>query len=338
MNFLPDFFFQSALGTPVWLWAVFLTIVIAILVFDLGVLNRKDEVPSYKQSLCLSLFYISLALLFGGWVWLRMGHTAGLDFYTGYLIEYSLSIDNIFVISVIFAYFKVPREFQHRVLFWGILGVVLMRGLMIGLGTALIHEFEWIMLLFGAFLVFTGIKMLLSHGTDASDIQHSPLVHFLEKHIRVTKNFDGHKFFVRAPDNRTGKMALFATPLFLALVTVEFADLIFAVDSIPAVFAITTNTFVVYTSNIFAVLGLRALYFLLAAMVVQFRYLSPAVSLVLILIGCKVFYAEFFGKVDSLLSLSLTFGILAGGLILSVVTAPKEQLKKELDAIDDSRL
>jgi tellurite resistance protein TerC len=312
------------LGAPVWAWGMFVAIVLAILVLDLGVLNRKDHALTFRKSLYLSLVYIAMACAFGAWVFMESGRENGMDFFTGYLIEKSLSIDNIFVMSVIFAYFKIPLQYQHRVLFWGILGVLLMRGVMIILGTVIIEHFDWVLLIFGAFLIYTGAKMLLVSEDDHVTMDDSKIIRFLEKNMHFTHELHGRLFRVRQPDPKTGKMVWFATPLLFALITIELADIIFAVDSIPAVFAITTNTFVVYTSNIFACLGLRALYFLLAAMVSQFRYLTPAVSLVLVFIGCKVFYAHFIGDVNALFSLSVTLLLLAGGLILSIAAARKE--------------
>lgn len=319
MDILPVFFQQSFMGTPVWFWTAFLGIVFLIMIFDLGVFHRKDHEIGYKESLTMSGIYIALALLFGIWVWSSKGSEAGLDFYTGYLVEKSLSIDNIFMISVVFAYFKIPRIYQHRVLFWGILGVVVLRGIMITLGAALLHEFDWILLLFGFFLIYSGFKLLLAGDEDEEGIENSRIVHFLEKHLRVTREINNHDFWVRKKHPKTGQSVLYATPLFLALVTIELVDLVFAVDSIPAVFAITTDSFIVFTSNIFAVIGLRALYFLLAAMVHQFRFLQPAVSVVLVFIGCKVFYAHFFGKVDSVFSLGITLGVLVTGVVMSVL-------------------
>lgn len=321
---LPDFFFDVFLGTPIWFWATFLALVLMILVLDLGLFNRKDHEIGYRESAYMSVVYVSLALAFGAWVWLSRGHEAGLNFYTAYLIEYTLSLDNIFMMSVIFAYFKVPRLYQHRVLFWGILGVIVMRGIMITLGVALIHEFEWILLLFSLFLIFTGIKMLFVNEEEKANLKDSKIVNFLEKHLRITKTIDGHKFLIKRK-NPAGKELFYVTPLLMALITIEFVDVIFAVDSIPAVLAITTDSFVVFTSNIFAVLGLRTLYFLLAAMVHQFRYLSPAVSVVLIFIGCKVFYAQFFGKVDPVFSLGITIGVLATGLIMSILRPAEDK-------------
>lgn len=340
MDILPDFFQQSFLGTPVWFWSCFMALVVLILVFDLGLFNRKDHEIGYKESLVMSSIYVSLALLFGVWVWISKGSEAGLDFFTGYLVEYSLSIDNIFMISVIFAYFQIPRKYQHRVLFWGILGVVLLRGLMISIGAALIHEFDWILLIFGAFLIFSGIKMLMAGDEEEEGIENSRIVHFLEKHLRVTRKIDGHSFVVRQKNPKTGKTVLYATPLLLALITIELVDLIFAVDSIPAVFAITTDSFIVFTSNIFAVLGLRTLYFLLAAMVSQFRFLQPAVSVVLVFIGCKVFYVHFFGKIDSIFSLGITLGVLITGVVMSVLMPARieHDIKEEVEERVEERL
>jgi tellurite resistance protein TerC len=200
-----------------------------------------------------------------------------------------------------------------------------LRGIMITAGTALLHEFDWLLLIFGAFLIYSGIKMLMGGEDDEASIENSKIVHFLMQHMRLTTKIEGSKFLVKMKDPKNGKVLSYATPLLMALITIELVDIIFAVDSIPAVFAITTDSFVVFTSNVFAVLGLRTLYFLLAAMVHQFRYLSPAVSIVLVFIGGKVFYAHFFGKVDSLLSLGVTLGVLGGGLLLSVIKKEKPE-------------
>jgi len=340
MELSPDFLQQIVLGTPLWFWTVFLGLVALILIFDLGVFNREDHEVGYKESLFMSTIYVTLAVIFGAWVWQSKGSEAGLDFYTAYLVEYSLSIDNIFMISVIFAYFKIPREYQHRVLFWGILGVVLLRGIMITAGAALIHEFGWVLLIFGGFLIYSGIKMLLAGDDEEDSIENSRIVHFLEKHLRVTRDLKGHSFLVRKKSPRSGKYVVFATPLLLTLITIELVDVVFAVDSIPAVFAITTDSFVVFTSNIFAVLGLRTLYFLLAAMVNQFRFLQPAVSVVLVFIGGKVFYAHYFGKVDSLFSLGVTLGVLVSGVAMSVLMPARieQDIEEEVEERVEERL
>lgn len=305
-------------GTPVWAWGAFFFIIVALLALDLGVFNKRDHEIGVRESLLLSSFYVGIACLFGLGVWVVLGAEKGLEFFTGYAIEESLSLDNVFVMSLIFSTFAIPRIYQHRVLFWGIVGVIVMRGLMIGLGAALIAQFHWVLYVFGGFLVLTGIKMLCSREHETS-IKDHPLVLFLQRHIRMTSELHGHSFLVRQAHAKTGRMVWFATPLLLTLVVVECADLIFAVDSVPAVFAITQDPFIVYTSNIFAILGLRALYFALAAVIHRFAYLRYALSLVLIFIGGKIFYAEFVDKVPALLSLSVTFGLLAGGVLVSLI-------------------
>ena len=315
--------FLDFMGKPVWVWLTFVGLVLALLAFDLGILNRRrDREIGVKESLRLSAFYIAVALLFGGWVWWSMGDTAAAQYYTGFFIEKSLSLDNVFVISLIFTYFAVPRSYQHRVLFWGILGVIVMRGLMIAAGAALVSEFHWVLYVFGAFLLLTGVKMLFAVDKEP-DLANNPALRFLNRHLRITDGFRGQKFFVReaGPDGRT---AFYATPLFLALMMVEFADLIFAVDSVPAIFAITTDPYIIYTSNIFAILGLRALYFALAAMVHRFRYLKYALALVLVFIGGKIFYTQVFGKPDPLISLGVTLTLIAGGVVVSLLKTRSE--------------
>jgi tellurite resistance protein TerC len=243
-------------------------------------------------------------------------------------------MDNLFVISLIFGYYGVPRQYQHRVLFWGIVGVIVMRGMMIGLGATLIHRFEWILLLFAAFLIFTGFKMLFSSDEGDEKIEESGFVKFLQKHLRVTPFLHGNKFFVKEKGLGNVKGGLQATPLFLALVTVEVADLIFAVDSVPAVLAITTDTFVVYTSNIFAVVGLRAMYFAIAAIIHRFIYMKYALALILVFIGMKAFYAHFFDKVPPYVSLAITLGTLAGGFIFSMLKTRSDtkSIEKAMEA------
>ncbi|MEH6461835.1 TerC family protein [Chitinimonas sp. JJ19] len=303
---------------PLWMWGTFAAVVVILLVLDLGVLNKKDHEISVKESLKLSAFYISAGLLFGGFVWYQLGAQAGMDYLTGFLVEKSLSMDNVFVISLIFTYFAIPRVYQHRVLFWGILGAIVMRGVMIGLGAALIHEFTWVLYLFGAFLVFTGIKMLLAKD-DATDVASNPLINWLKGHFRFTEKIEGNHFFVKAADPKNPAMQVWwATPLFLALIMVEVTDLVFAVDSVPAIFAITTDSFIVFTSNIFAILGLRALYFALAAMVHRFHYLKYALSIVLVFIGVKIFLVNLGIKIPSPISLSVTFGLLLAGVLYSL--------------------
>lgn len=319
LDALISFLNAPFLGKAAWLWLMFIGIVITLLVFDLGVLNKKDHEIGVKESLWLSAFYIAIALCFGGWVWWYMGAQSGMEYYTGFLIEKSLAMDNVFVIALIFTYFAVPRIYQHRVLFWGILGVIVLRAIMIGLGAAIVDQFSWVLYLFGAFLILTGIKMLWMID-NMPDIANNPLLKFMRKKMRVTDKVEGNAFFVRQPlpNDPNGKPVLWATPLFFALILVEFADVIFAVDSVPAIFAITTDPFIVYTSNIFAILGLRALYFALAAIIHRFKYLKYALSVVLIFIGAKIFYNQIYGKMDAWISLSVTFGLLAIGVIYSL--------------------
>ncbi|WP_343624010.1 TerC family protein [Roseateles puraquae] len=317
MELLLNFLQADFLGKPAWLWLSFLGVVVTLLAFDLGVLHKDDHEIGVRESLLLSAGYIGVALAFGAYVWWYLGAQAGMDYYTGFMIEKSLSMDNVFVIALIFSFFAIPRLYQHRVLFWGILGVIVLRAIMIGLGATLVSQFSWILYLFGAFLVLTGIKMwfMVDHEPD---IANNPLLKFLKKHMRVTDGLRGNAFWVREADPKTGRVERFATPLFLALLLVEFVDLIFAVDSVPAIFAITTDPFIVYTSNIFAILGLRALYFALAAMIHRFKYLKYALALVLVFIGSKIFLVGFIGKVPAVVSLSVTFGLIAGGVIVSM--------------------
>lgn len=332
MEALLSFLQADFAGTPAWSWLLFIGIVISLLVFDLGVLHKEDREIGVRESLLLSAGYISAALLFGGWVWWQMGPASGMAYYTGFLIEKSLSLDNVFVIALIFSFFAIPRQFQHRVLFWGILGVIVLRAIMIGLGAALVSNFGWLMYLFGAFLVFTGIKMWMIADQEP-DIATNPILKFLKRRMRVTEGLRGNAFWVREPDTATGKTVRWATPLFLALVLIEFVDLLFAVDSVPAIFAITTDPFIVYTSNIFAILGLRALYFALAAMIHRFHYLKYALSLVLVFIGTKIFLVGFIGKIPAVVSLSVTFGLIGGGVLFSLWKtrsgAPQPELKTE---------
>jgi tellurite resistance protein TerC len=312
------------MGSPLWMWAAFITLVATILTFDLGVLHKENREIGVKESLKLSALYISLGLAFGAWVWWYLGAEAGMNYVTGFVVEKTLALDNVFVIALIFSFFAVPRIYQHRVLFWGILGVIVLRAIMIGLGATLVTEFSWVLYIFAAFLVFTGLKMLFIGESDP-DIANNPLVSFMRRKFNVTETHHGERFFVKLPHPQTGKTVLFITPLFMALVLIEIADVIFAVDSVPAIFAITTDPFIVYTSNIFAILGLRALYFALDAMIHRFKYLKPALAIVLVFIGSKVFVADLLGleKFPAALSLSMTFLIIASGVVWSLMKTRK---------------
>jgi tellurite resistance protein TerC len=319
MEIVTVFLFADWLTKPVWMWLVFLGIVATLLVLDLGVLHKEHRAIGVRESLILSAVYIALGLGFGAWVWWHLGATSGMEYLTGFAVEKALAMDNVFVIAMIFAYFSVPRAYQHRVLFWGILGVIVLRAIMIGLGAAIVDQFGWVLYLFGAFLILTGIKMLWMID-NMPDIANNPLLKLMRRKMRVTDKVEGNAFFVRRPlaNDPDGKPVLWATPLFFALVLVEFADVIFAVDSVPAIFAITTDPFIVYTSNIFAILGLRALYFALAAIIHRFKYLKYALSVVLIFIGAKIFYNQIYGKMDAWISLTVTFSLLAIGVIYSL--------------------
>ena len=297
--------------TSIWLWLGFTAFVLVLLAFDLGLLHRKERTIGIRESLLLSGFYVALAAVFAAGIFVYRGEQAGLEFTTGYLIEKSLSLDNVFVIALIFAAFAVPPQYQHRVLFWGILGALVMRAILIFAGTSLIMEFRWIIYIFGAFLIFTGIKMALTADKEP-DIQANPVVRFVRQHVRVTEGYEGKRFFTR----RNG--LLYVTPLFLALVMVEVTDLIFAVDSIPAIFAITTDPFIVYTSNVFAILGLRALYFALAGIIRRFHYLKYGLSLTLVFVGAKMVLVDVW-KVPTALALGITVLLIGGSILLSLL-------------------
>nr|WP_283773132.1 TerC family protein [Craterilacuibacter sp. RT1T] len=309
-------------GYPVWVWLMFMGVVAALLAFDLGVLHKDQHEIGVAESLKLSAFYIAMGLAFGAWIWWYKGSDAGMAYITGYLVEKSLSMDNVFVISLIFTSLAVPRIYQHRVLFWGILGVLVLRAIMIGLGAVLVAQYQWVLVVFGVFLIFTGIKMLLSDDAHPH-IDDNKLYQWLRRHMRFTPTLHGEKFWVRGEEHGMSK-GWWATPLFLTLILVESADLVFAVDSIPAIFAITQDPFIVYTSNIFAILGLRALYFALSAMVHRFHYLKYALSLVLVFIGVKVALVYFnqIGmiamKIPTPLSLGVTLALLTGGVVFSL--------------------
>jgi tellurite resistance protein TerC len=323
---MPEFFFYEWLDKPVWMWTGFMAIVIALLAFDLGVWHKEDKEMGISESLWLSLFYFLFALIYGAGVWWAYsvgalkttdGVHAGIAFFTGYFIEKALSIDNVFVISLIFGFFAIPRKYQYRALVWGILAVIVLRGIMIAIGAELVERYSWVLYIFGAFLIATGVKMLIVPEGDP-DIANNPVVKFMKKHMRVTNELHAQHFFVKQPDPVTGKIVLWATPLFLALVVINIADLIFAVDSVPAIFAITKDTFIVYTANIMAILGLRALYFALAAMVHRFHYLKYALAIVLMFIGAKIFWNELVGKMNPAISLGVTLALIIGGIVYSM--------------------
>ena len=308
------------LGKPAWMWLAFICIVVVLLVLDLGVLHRKAREIEARESLLLSAVYIGLGLAFGAWVWWYLGPQSGVEYLTGFAIEKTLAMDNVFVIAMIFAFFAVPRIHQHRVLFWGILGVIVLRAIMIGIGAPIVENFSWILYVFAVFLIATGIKMLWFANEGPPDLSANPALKWMRRRFNVTDELHGERFFIEKQDPATGRTARYMTPLFLALILIEVADVIFAVDSVPAIFLITTDPFIVYTSNIFAILGLRALYFALAAMVHRSRYLKYALSVLLIFIGSKIFIAWGMGweKFPPIWSLGITAAILATGILFSL--------------------
>ncbi len=299
-----------------WLWIGFNVFVLAMLALDLGVFHRKSHVVSFREAIGWSIAWVTLALLFAVGLWNYAGAQKALEFTTGYLIEYSLSVDNIFVFALLFSYFAVPPKFQHRVLFWGILGALVLRAIMIVAGTVLITKFAWIIYVFGAFLVLTGIKMIVKREEEFHP-ERNPVVKWFKKLMPVTTDYREDKFFVRENGVRM------ATPLFVVLLLVEVSDVIFAVDSIPAIFAVTTDPFIVYTSNVFAILGLRSLYFALAGVMDKFHYLKVGLGLVLTFVGVKMLLAHTAWKIDTLVSLGVIVLILAGSVVLSLLRPKK---------------
>jgi tellurite resistance protein TerC len=302
---------------PIWLWIGFNVFVLAMLALDLGVFHRDAHDVKVKEALVWSAVWIGLALSFNVGVFVFGGAQKGLEFLTGYLIEKSLSVDNIFVFLLIFSYFSVPARYQHKVLFWGIFGALVMRAVMITAGAALIKEFHWIIYLFGALLVVSGIKMAVQRETQIHP-ERNPLVRLFRRVMPVTEGYEGDRFFVR----RAG--VLFATPLFVTLLMVESADLMFAVDSIPAIFAITTDPFIVYTSNVFAILGLRSLYFALAGIMERFHYLKLGLSVVLVFVGAKMLLTDIY-KIPVPVSLGIVAAVLAIAVVASLLK-PKPRI------------
>jgi tellurite resistance protein TerC len=297
-------------------WIGFNVVVLAILALDLGVLHRKAEKVSLREAAVWSGIWVALSLCFALAVYLTMGKQSGLEFLTGYLIEYALSVDNIFVFVLIFTYFGVPEKYQHRVLFWGIIGALVLRGVMIVAGSALVTRFAWTLYIFGAFLVFTGIRMALQKDEAAYNPERDPVLRAARKIVPVTKEYHGKKFFVREqPADGTSHLA--ATPLFIVLLIVDTTDIVFATDSIPAIFAVTRDPFIVYTSNICAVLGLRALYFLLAGIVDKFVYLKLGLSMVLVFIGAKMLLEGVF-HIPIAISLGVVALVLASSIVASI--------------------
>ncbi len=294
-----------------WLWIGFNVFILLMLALDLGVFHRKSHVVSFKEAMTWTVVWATLAVLFGAGVWKWSGEQKGIEFITGYLIEWSLSVDNVFVFALLFTHFAVPAQYQHRVLFWGILGALVMRAGMIGIGAALIAQFAWIIYVFGAFLIFTGIKMLLKKEEEVHP-ERNIFVRILKRLMPVTHEYHGDRFVVK----RDARWV--ATPLLVVLVCIEVSDLIFAVDSIPAIFAVTKDPFIVYTSNVFAILGLRSLYFALGGMLDRFHLLKYALGLILVFVGVKMLLGHTAYKIDSLVSLAVVLGTLALAVVLSL--------------------
>jgi tellurite resistance protein TerC len=314
---------METIDYPLWAWLAFTGFVLTTLAIDLGVLNRKAHVPSYREASIWSAVWISLALTFSIGVFYYLGTDSGTKFITGYIIELSLSVDNLFVFLLIFSYFKVPAKYQHRVLFWGVLGALVMRAIMIFIGAALIERFEWILYLFGGFLVITGLKMFKGGETEVHPEQ-SIAIRVLTRFIPVTHHYEEEKFFTRINGRLHGTLML------LVLVMVEMTDLVFAVDSIPAIFAITTDPFIVYTSNVFAIMGLRSLYFLLSGMVQKFYYLKIGLAIVLTFIGIKMLIREFI-HLPIEISLLVVAGTLGASVLASILWPKATDMDVEVD-------
>lgn len=300
----------------IWIWVGFNVFILLMLALDLGLFHRKSHIVSLKESLSWTAVWVVLAMIFNAGIYHFSGSTKALEFFTGYVIEKSLSVDNVFVFALLFSYFAVPATYQHKVLFWGILGALVMRAIMIGVGAVLIAKFAWIIYVFGGFLILTGIKMLVKKDEELHP-ERNPVVRIFKRWMPVTSDYRGDRFFVIENARRH------ATPLFICLLMVEMTDLIFAVDSIPAIFAVTKDPFIVYTSNVFAILGLRSLYFALAGIMHKFRYLKVGLSLVLVFVGVKMLLGHTAYKLDTGFSLLAVVGILAASMLASLWKAPK---------------
>jgi tellurite resistance protein TerC len=316
------------MNSNTWLWIGFSLFILLMLSLDLGLLNRKAHAIKYREAATWSAVWVTLAMIFAGLVFWYQGTQRGLEFLTGYLIELSLSVDNLFVFLLIFSYFKVPARFQHRVLFWGVLGALVMRLTMIFIGATLIKNFSWVIYIFGAFLVYTGIKMFKQEELDIQP-EDNPAVRFVTKYIPIERHYEEQKFFIRKNGRLTG------TLLLLVLVIVEVTDLVFAVDSIPAIFAITTNTFIVYTSNVFAILGLRSMYFLLAGVVEKFQYLKMGLAIVLTFIGTKMLVVAVGIHIPIWASLTFVGVVLLSSVAASLIWPKESETGIEVDLPED---
>jgi tellurite resistance protein TerC len=319
---------MNSIGNSAGLWIGFSLFVLFMLSLDLGLFNRKAHAIKYREAVIWSAVWITVAMIFAGIVFWYQGADLGLKFLTGYVIELSLSVDNLFVFLLIFSFFKVPAKVQHRVLYWGVIGALVMRLTMIFIGAALINRFHWIIYIFGAFLVYTGIKMFRQEDTDIQP-EENPVVRALTRYIPITRHYDGKHFFTRVHGKLTG------TLLLLVLIIVEVTDLVFAVDSIPAIFAITTNTFIVYTSNVFAILGLRSLYFLLAGVVEKFQYLRMGLAIVLTFIGVKMLIEAFHLVIPVWISLVVVATVLLASVAASILWPKEAEMDIDVDLPED---
>jgi tellurite resistance protein TerC len=319
---------MGAIGNSAALWIGFSLFILLMLSLDLGLFNRNAHAIRYREAAIWSGVWITLAMIFAGIVFLYQGSDLGFKFLTGYVIELSLSVDNLFVFLLIFSFFKVPAKVQHRVLFWGVMGALVMRLTMIFVGAALINRFHWIIYIFGVFLVYTGLKMFRQEETDISP-EDNPIVRAVTRYIPITRHYEGEAFFTRENGKRTG------TLLLLVLIVVEVTDLVFAVDSIPAIFAITTNTFIVYTSNVFAILGLRSMYFLLAGVVEKFQYLRMGLAIVLTFIGVKMLIEAVHIVIPVKISLLVVAGVLGLAVVASIIWPKEAELDVDVDLPED---
>lgn len=309
---------NGSMGTPLF-WTSFLVVVFILLALDLGVFHRKAHEVRPREALLWSLAWVTLSCVFGIWVYFDAGSQKSLEFFTGYLIEYALSVDNVFVFIIIFSYFAVPKHLHHRALFWGILGALVMRGAFILIGTALLHAFHWVIYIFGAFLIYTGFKVM-KHGDTEVEPQRNPIVRLFQRLFPMVATYSSGSFFTRS-GNRW-----FATPLAVVLVTIETTDVVFALDSIPAVFGITTDPFIVYTSNVCAILGLRSMYFLLAAVVNRFAYLGTGLGVVLMFVGAKMVFSDIF-PIPIAVALGIVALVLGVSIAASLIWPPRERAK-----------
>lgn len=310
------------------MWIGFTVLVVIMLFLDLGVFHRKAHAVAFKEALIWSVVWIALALAFNVGVYWWKGAKAGLEFLTGYLIEKSLSVDNIFVFLVIFNYFRVPSAYQHRVLFWGVLGALAFRAVFIAAGIQLLEMFHWMLYVFGGFLILTGIKMAVQHGKKM-EVERNPVIRIARRLFRVTEGYRGERFFVRQ------QQQLYVTPLFIVLLFVEFTDVVFAIDSIPAILAVSRDPFIVYTSNVFAILGLRSLYFCLAGFTSLFAYLHYGLATILVFVGAKMMLSEVY-KVPILASLGFIVLVLTISVVASVIQLPQSKQPVPADQADES--